>query len=186
MTPTQIPEHDKDLLVLSVIDANSKVSQREISNTTGLSLGTVNLLIRKMIREGMIKMETIPVNRVVYMLTPKGLVEKAEKTVHYIRRYYSALQDTKTQIRNKLEQHGKDYPQIIVVTPESELKELIDMAIHEYMTEKPQTKVTMVDQVDLDKLDLNQQKTIFLYLPEEHAQTNSFIETTKHETDLLI
>ena len=95
MTPTQIPEHDKNYLLLSEIDANCDISQRELSDKTGVSLGSVNLLIKKMIREGLIKMEMINANRVIYMLTPNGMAEKAEKTVRYIRHHYNAIQEAK-------------------------------------------------------------------------------------------
>lgn len=87
MTPTPIPEHDKDYLLLSEIDANSDISQRDLSNKTGVSLGSVNLLMKKMIREGLIKMEMTHANRIIYMLTPKGMAEKAEKTVRYVRHH---------------------------------------------------------------------------------------------------
>lgn len=186
MTPTTLPEHDKDFLLLSEIDAKSDISQRELSHKTGLSLGSVNLLIQKMIREGLLKMEMIPVNRVIYMLTPKGMAEKAEKTVRYVKRHYNAIQETKERIKRKLDQHEKQYEQIIVCQPESELKDLVRATIEEYLREKPKVKVSMIDRVELDRITRQTDKTIVLFLPEEPSKPFLIKTTRGFETDLLI
>lgn len=55
-----------------------------------------------MIKEGLIKMESIPANRVAYMLTPKGMMEKANKTYKYIKHHYRAIEETKTKIKKTI------------------------------------------------------------------------------------
>jgi len=186
MIPTPIPEHDKDYLLLSEIDANCDISQRELSQKTGLSLGTVNLLIQKMIREGLIKMDMIPANRVIYMLTPKGLAEKAEKTVRYVRNHYNAIQNTKGRILKKLDHHSLQFEKVIVCMPQSELKDLVRVTVEEYLREKPLANVMMANRNEIAVMEADQQKTIVLYLPEEHAKIISTIEPRKFEMDMLI
>ena len=185
MTPTQIPEHDKDYLLLSEIDANSDISQRELSNKTGVSLGSVNLLMKKMIREGLIKMEKIHANRVIYMLTPKGMAEKAEKTVRYIRHHYNAIQETKERIRRKLDQHEKQYEQIVVCLPTGELKDLVETTLAEYRRAHPNKHVITVDRMCLMEIESKPSRTIVLYLPDESANSPVLIGNTAYQTDLL-
>lgn len=186
MTPTQIPEHDKDFILLGEIDANNDISQRELSHKTGLSLGSVNLLIQKMIREGLLKMEMIPANRVIYMLTPKGLAEKAEKTVRYVKRHYNAIQETKERIKRKLDQHEKQYERIIVCQPESELKDLVRATLDEYLREKPMVNVSLMNRLELDQIEGQLAKTVVLYLPEESSRIATDMAPGGYETDLLI
>ena len=103
MQTSQLPEMDKGFILLQAIEQDGDVSQRELSSRTGLSLGSVNLLLQKMVHEGLIKMRSIPTNRVVYMLTPRGMAEKAHKTVRYIQRHYQMIESTKEMIREQLE-----------------------------------------------------------------------------------
>ena len=170
MTPTTIPENDKDYILLNAIDDQQDISQRELSHKTGLSLGSVNLLLQKMIREGLIKMETMPANRVIYMLTPKGIAEKAAKTIRYIRHHYHVIQSTKERIWAKLDQCRLHYEEIIICLPPSEIKSLVVTAIDEYSNKKPGQKIKMIEQENLGQLETRQGKMIILYLPEESSK----------------
>ena len=186
MAPTGISEYDKDFMLLNAIEINHDTSQRDLAHKTGLSLGSVNLLIRKMIREGLIKMEQIPVNRVIYMLTPKGLAEKADKTLRYAVRHYNAIQETKQRIRRKLDLLNATHDRIFVCQPEHELKDLVKATIIEYIQENPQARVLLIDRQDLDKIARGNQKVIVLYLPEEPVRIPAAFETQRYEMDMLI
>jgi len=151
MKPTPVPDYDKDFLLLNTIDSNSHISQRDISHRTGLSLGTVNLLLQKMIRDGLVKMETIPANRVIYVLTPQGMAEKAEKTVRYLRLHYQAIFNTKERIWRKLDLYSQTYAEMVICLPKGELKDLLKMAVREYVHQHPGIQVKMVESKDLEK-----------------------------------
>ena len=45
----------KELSVLSYIDQNSDATQRELSEHIGVSLGSINILVKQMVRKGLIK-----------------------------------------------------------------------------------------------------------------------------------
>lgn len=91
---------DSEYIILDEIKKNERVTQRELSAKTRLSLGSVNILLNKMAREGLIKLKHIPMNRVVYMLTPKGIAEKAKKTYEYINLHYRYINETSEKVRN--------------------------------------------------------------------------------------
>lgn len=186
MKPTSVPDFDKDFLLLKTIDGNSHISQRDISHRTGLSLGAVNLLLQKMVRDGLVKMETIPANRVIYVLTPQGLAEKAEKTVRYLRHHYQAILSTKERIWRKLDQHSQTYDTLVICLPQGELKDLVKMAIREYGHEHPGVQVKMVEREELGKLELANQDGIVLYLPEEQGNSAESVKQIGYQADLLI
>ena len=165
------PSHDNDkgYILMNEIEANQDISQRELSQKTGLSLGTVNLLLQKMIKQGLIKMETIPANRVIYMLTPIGIAEKAIKTVHYIKNHYQIIQESKNKIKQKLEQFHQQYDVIYVCKPESELDSLVQSAVDEYLAKHADRYVKMISITQAmhpDDLPDSDHSVIF-YLPEE-------------------
>ena len=88
-----------EYVIMTEIVDNENVSQRELSRKLGLSVGTVNILINKMIKEGMIKMEQVTNKQAMYMLTPTGIVEKSKKTVSYLKNHYRAIYETKEKIK---------------------------------------------------------------------------------------
>lgn len=82
---------EKELEILTHIQDNENITQREIAEKTGLSLGAVNLLIKKMIKTGLIKIERLNARTLKYILTPEGMKEKTAKTYHYIVRTYETI-----------------------------------------------------------------------------------------------
>jgi len=60
--------------VLNHLQENEITTQRKISSNTGLSLGAVNLLLKKMVRKGLIKVEKLNARTVRYILTPHQVI----------------------------------------------------------------------------------------------------------------
>ena len=82
---------EKELEVLQQIQENEYITQRDLAQNTGLSLGAVNLLIKKMINTGLIKIEKLNPQKIRYILTPEGMAEKAAKTYNYIVKNYNNM-----------------------------------------------------------------------------------------------
>ncbi|MFH0926425.1 MAG: winged helix-turn-helix transcriptional regulator [bacterium] len=77
----------KDLYTLEIlnkIEGDEKITQRDIALSLGMSLGIVNAFIKRIAKKGYIKITTIPSNRVKYLLTTKGMKEKASLTLKYL------------------------------------------------------------------------------------------------------
>ena len=141
MDSIQDAQVDKTYVLMNEIDDDNAITQRELASKSGLSLGSVNILLKKMIHEGFVKMESIPANRVVYMLTPAGFAEKAQKTVRYVRRHYRAIEDTKEQIFQNLSQLEKKYDRILVQRTDDELSLLVEAACKEFLHKNNSQKI---------------------------------------------
>jgi len=89
-----------ELEILRSVDEENRITQRELAKRTGLSLGAVNVLIKRLIHKGLIKIEHINSRTIKYILTPKGLMEKARLTYQYIVQSYNYI----SNIEIKLEQ----------------------------------------------------------------------------------
>jgi DNA-binding MarR family transcriptional regulator len=146
MTQNNIPQTqtDREYILLTEIEANNAVSQRELSQKAGLSLGSVNILLKKMVKQGLIKMESIPANRVVYMLTPAGIAEKTMKTIRYIKVHYKVIEETKDRIIDSLTNLHLQYNTIYILQPEDELNEILQQAIEEYRNQKPHAAINLI------------------------------------------
>ncbi len=75
---------ENELQILSGIQENSSVTQRDLAQRTGLSLGNVNILIKRLVKKGLVKIERLNTKTIKYVLTPQGIKEKAAATYSYI------------------------------------------------------------------------------------------------------
>ncbi|UNC93570.1 MarR family transcriptional regulator [Candidatus Contubernalis alkaliaceticus] len=91
---------EKEYEVLSHLGKEKEVTQRKIASGTGLSLGSVNILLKKMVKKGLVKIERLNTRTIRYILTPRGMKEKARITYHYISNSYRLI----TGISNNLEE----------------------------------------------------------------------------------
>lgn len=113
--------------VLSHLQENEITTQREISSGTGLSLGAVNLLLKKMVRKGLVKIERLNARSMRYILTPKGMQEKARLTYRYIRQSYRQLLKINHALDQLLIEHaaGLDGEEVMLYGPEDEMREIL-------------------------------------------------------------
>ena len=86
MNMSSQPLHEGTFRILDVIARSPRVSQRDLATSTGLSLGLVNLTIKRLIRTGHIKAAHLDRRKVEYILTPKGLMQKTRRTYSYLSR----------------------------------------------------------------------------------------------------
>ena len=118
---------ENEYKVLSHLQENEITTQRKISRRTGLSLGAVNLLIKKMVRKGLIKVEKLNARTVRYILTPKGLQEKSHLTYQYIRKSYALIlkiNQAVDQIIGQWEPGKNGFP-VILYGPADEIREIL-------------------------------------------------------------
>lgn len=90
----------KTLQLLEAIAADKPTSQRELSDVLQISLGLVNSFIKRLVKKGYCKVTTVPKNRVKYMLTPAGAMEKTRLTYEYISSSYHYFKAAKNRVED--------------------------------------------------------------------------------------
>jgi len=68
---------DYDYQILTEFEARQRVSQRSLASRLGIALGLTNLLVRRLVKKGLVRVVGIRPHRVRYLLTPAGFAEKA-------------------------------------------------------------------------------------------------------------
>jgi EPS-associated MarR family transcriptional regulator len=75
--------------LMRLLDARPELSQRDAARELGVSLGKVNYCVQALIRKGWLKAARFKSSRnkaaYMYLLTPRGLEEKAALTVQFLR-----------------------------------------------------------------------------------------------------
>lgn len=121
---------EKELEILTHIQENEYITQREIAEKTGLSLGAVNLLLKKMIKTGLVKNERLNARTLKYILTPEGLKEKTAKTYRYIVRTYENIIRIQGAVRVILEkQKQKGIKKIYLYGNQDEVYNILRMSV---------------------------------------------------------
>ena len=90
--------------ILTEIDAGQTVTQRELSRKLDIALGLTNLLVRRVIQKGWVKVTHLKANRVAYFITPAGLAEKARLTQAYFENTLRLYTETRSRITQRFEE----------------------------------------------------------------------------------
>jgi EPS-associated MarR family transcriptional regulator len=94
--------------VLHILEDEPRISQRQLAKRLGISLGGVNFCLKALIEIGHIKAGNFSKNPnksiYLYLLTPKGIAEKAKLTAGFLKRKmaeFYALKDEIEAIKSK-------------------------------------------------------------------------------------
>src|SRR5687768_3332139 len=77
-------ESRRDLRVLEAVAENQRITQRGLAGHLGIALGLANVYVKRLARKGYIKCINIQSNRILYLITPKGIAEKTRLTYEYM------------------------------------------------------------------------------------------------------
>ncbi|HXV99233.1 MAG TPA: winged helix-turn-helix transcriptional regulator, partial [Anaerolineae bacterium] len=73
-----------DLEILNHIEENPDTTQADLATQLGVAVGSVNWYLKRLITKGYIKVTQMQRRRLRYLLTPKGLAEKAHLTTSFM------------------------------------------------------------------------------------------------------
>ncbi len=135
---------DNEILILEELEKNSNITQRDLSEKTGLSLGMVNILLKKFIKKGFVKLERLNSKSFRYILTPEGFKEKSKKTIEYMKIYYRRTLLIKQNIERITQRYGRNRTYVLF-GKDKEMKEIIEGILKElrvkYITENDVEKI---------------------------------------------
>ena len=105
-TPTNLREENQIFNILSAISDDAAISQRQLAVKTGLALSKVNYLLKKLSSKGMLKLRRARKNPrklgYLYLLTPKGVLEKSRLTYRFIGRTMRQYAEAEARILDGL------------------------------------------------------------------------------------
>lgn len=96
--------------ILKKLEANPDISQRQLAEELGVSLGKINYCLQALIEKGLIKARNFSKSqkktRYLYILTPAGIENRAALTKRFLKRKideYEALRAEIEEIQKELE-----------------------------------------------------------------------------------
>ncbi len=95
---------DVHFRVLHLLEEEPELTQRELAQKLGISLGGVNYCLKALIEIGHIKVGNFKKNPdksvYLYLLTPQGISEKAQLTTDFLKRKIAEYQALKQEIES--------------------------------------------------------------------------------------
>jgi len=89
--------------VLRKIKSKPDSTQRELAEELGFSLGKLNYCLKALKNKGLIKMKNFGKNpyklNYIYVLTPRGIAEKTELTINFMKRKMQEYDELKKEIK---------------------------------------------------------------------------------------
>jgi EPS-associated MarR family transcriptional regulator len=91
-----------DLKLLKLLEENPTLSQRQLADRLGISLGKVNYCLKALKEKGLVKWGNFSNNpnklQYMHLLTPKGISQKLSLTIHFLERKQAEYEQLKLEI----------------------------------------------------------------------------------------
>lgn len=98
--------------LLKILDDNPEATQRELAQELGVSVGKVNYCLTALIEKGLIKANNFKNSKnkraYAYLLTPRGIEEKAMITVRFLKRKMDEYELLRREIEQLKKEVGTD------------------------------------------------------------------------------
>jgi EPS-associated MarR family transcriptional regulator len=96
------------LKILKYIETNPRISQRQLAQELGVSVGKINYCVQALITKGLLKAGNLKRSSdktaYLYLLTPAGIEEKTKLTVSFLKRKIAEHE----KITREIEQFKRD------------------------------------------------------------------------------
>ena len=91
--------------ILRKISSKPEVSQRQLAEELGFSLGKLNYCLKELKNKGLIKIKNFKKNpkklNYLYVLTPHGITSKTKLTINFMKKKMSEYDELKSEINDE-------------------------------------------------------------------------------------
>ena len=123
-------EAHRDLQLLEAVEQDARVTQRTLATKLGIALGLTNIYLKRLVRKGYIKCVNVQSNRISYLITPRGIVEKARLTYEFMDYSLHLYAGVRRRLRTVFQACGAD-GQRVAIFGRGEAAELAYLSLKE-------------------------------------------------------
>ena len=108
---SKIQHPDTHFKVMDLIHKQPNISQRELAEQAGISLGSMHYCLKALAEKGWVKADNFKNNPnksvYLYLLTPEGITQKSKLAIDFLRRKKQEYDELKREIEKLTEElHG--------------------------------------------------------------------------------
>jgi len=127
---------DRELNLLSEVHHQPEVSQRELAQKVGIALGMTNILLHNLAQKGYLRINKAGWRRVLYTLTPDGILHKVQLTMSYVHRFMDHYHKVRQTLREELELQSLNAESRVAIYGVGEFAELVYLGLKELEIEE--------------------------------------------------
>lgn len=121
--------NENELKIIEEISREKGLTQRDLSKKTNLSLGAVNIILKRLVGRGALKTKNLNPKKVEYMITPKGFAQKAKKSYDYFLKTVNLVKIVREEIAKVvLEEFNRGQKKFIILGND-DLVDIIELAL---------------------------------------------------------
>ena len=96
-------EQEDHFELLRTIKKTPELSQRELAEKLGFSLGKLNYCLKSLKKKGLVKLKnfqkkTNKINYLRYVITPKGISERTKLTINFMKKKMNEYDELKKEL----------------------------------------------------------------------------------------
>ena len=97
-----MPDQQSKYQLLKSLEQDANLTQRQLSEELGISLGKVNYCLKSLIQRGFVKINNFKNSnhklQYSYLLTPKGIEEKTKLTIEFLKVKTEEYEELKKEV----------------------------------------------------------------------------------------
>ena len=97
-----MPNQQSKYQLLKSLEKDANLTQRQLSEELGISLGKVNYCLKSLIQKGFVKINNFKNSnhklQYSYLLTPKGIEEKTKLTIEFLKVKTEEYEELKKEV----------------------------------------------------------------------------------------
>ncbi|MFH1441027.1 MAG: winged helix-turn-helix transcriptional regulator [Candidatus Omnitrophota bacterium] len=124
--------NERDFELVNIIGSEIASNQRDLSHHMNLSLGMTNILIRRLIAKGYIRIRQLNQKKFKYILTAKGFKEKMQKSIKYTVKTINSIGLIKEHFKILFKEIYAKGERKFFILGGSDLASLVEMELREF------------------------------------------------------
>ena len=124
-------ESFRALQLMTELEGDDTVSQRELASRLGIAVGLVNSYLKNFVNKGYVRVKNYPRNRYAYLLTPKGFAEKGRLALQHLNYFTNLYTITRQEYLELFRQLKADGIVEVVFCGVDEVAEIAYMSLQE-------------------------------------------------------
>ena len=124
-------EAHRDLKLLEAVEQDSRITQRSLAHKVGIALGLTNIYVKRLVRKGYIKCVNVQSNRISYLITPRGIAEKARLTYEFMDYSLHLYGEVRQHLREVLQECAAA-DRLVAIYGRGEAAELAYLSLKEF------------------------------------------------------
>jgi EPS-associated MarR family transcriptional regulator len=96
--------NESQFKTLKELSVEGTISQRDLSKKVGLSLGSINYIMKELIQKGYVKAQRFKNSKnkaaYIYVLTPQGINARVKQTQYFLQKKMEEYEKLKMEIEN--------------------------------------------------------------------------------------